>query len=95
MEPLKTQTGIELHTAYHKIHSLLTNRGLKHIPEILVNECPKVIKTFMTEVNDTFQLVPPHIHHINSTEQAIRTFREHVIAGLASTHKDFPLNLWC
>ena len=42
-----------------------------------------------------FQLVPPHIHCRNSAEQAIRTFKEHLMAGLSSTHKDFPLHLWC
>ena len=49
----------------------------------------------MWEVNETFQLVPPHIHQRNSAEQAIRTFKENFIAGLSSSHKDFPLHLWC
>ena len=49
----------------------------------------------MTEVNDKFQLVPPHIHCINSAERAIRNVKEHFIARLASTHKEFPLHLWC
>ena len=49
----------------------------------------------MRDVNEKFQLVLPHIHRRNSAEQAIRTFKEHLIAGLSSTHKDFPLHLWC
>ena len=49
----------------------------------------------MREVNKKLQLVPPHIHRINSAEQAIRTFKENFMAGISSTHKDFPLNLWC
>ena len=49
----------------------------------------------MRELNENFQLVPPHIHRRNSAEQAIWTFKEHFIAGLSSTHKDFPLYLWC
>ena len=28
-EPLKTRSGLDLKTAYQKLHSLLTNRGLK------------------------------------------------------------------
>ena len=59
------------------------------------NECTNVLKTFMGEVNEKFQLVPPHIHHINSAEQSIRAFKEHLIYGLASTHKEFPLHIWC
>ena len=49
----------------------------------------------MREVNEKFQLVPPYIHQRNSAEQAIRTFKEHFISGLSSTHKDFLLHLWC
>jgi hypothetical protein len=39
-------------------------------------------------------LVPPHNHHINATERAIATFKEHFIAGLATVHKNCPLQLW-
>ena len=49
----------------------------------------------MREVNEKFQLVLPHIHHINSAERAICFFKEHFIAGLSSTHKYFPLHIWC
>ena len=49
----------------------------------------------MRGVNQTFQLVPPHIHRRNSEERAIRKFKEHFIAILTSTHKDFPIHLWC
>ena len=93
-KPLKTRPGLYLTTAYQKQHSLLTNRGL--IPQlyILDNECPNVIKIFMREVNEKIKLVPPHIHRRNSVEQDIRTFKEHFISGLSSTHKDFPPHLW-
>ena len=94
-EPLKTQTGLELKTPYHKLHNLLTERGLKPSLHIMDNECPNVLKTFMREVNDKFQLVPPQIHRINSAERATRDFKENFISGLASTHKDFPLHLRC
>ena len=49
----------------------------------------------MREVNEKFQLVPPHIHCRNSAERAIWIFIEHFISGVASTHKDFPLHIWC
>ena len=65
-EPLKTHSGLELKTTYHKLHSLLTNRGLKPSIHILDNECPNVLKIFMKEVNEKFQLVPPHINDRNS-----------------------------
>ena len=52
-------------------------------------------KGFMREVNEKLQLFSPHIHRRNSSELYIRTFKEHFIAGLSSTHKEFLLHLWC
>ena len=49
----------------------------------------------MEEENENFQLVPPHLHRQNAAERAIQTFKNHFIAGIVSTHKDFPLHLWC
>ena len=46
-ELLKTLSGIDLMTAYHKIHIRLTNRGLKPSSHILDNECTNVLNTFM------------------------------------------------
>ena len=80
---------------YQKLHIPLTNRWLQPHLHIMDNECPHILQKFMREVNEKFQLVPPHIHRRNSAEWAIRTFKEHFIAGLSSTHKDFPLHLWC
>ena len=93
-EPLKIRSGLDLRTAYQKLHSLLTNIFLKPSLHILDNECPNVLKTCIREVNEKFQLVPPHIYCRNSAERSIRNFKEHFIVGLASNHKDFPLNIW-
>ena len=38
-----------------------------------------------------FQLVPPHNHRANLTEQAIQTFKNHFKAGLSSLHPDFSI----
>ena len=95
VELLNKWSGLDLKTAYHKLHSLLTNRGLKHSLHILDNECSNIFKTFIREVNEKFKLLPPHIHHRNLEEQAIWTFKYHFIARIAITHKDFPPYLWC
>lgn len=42
----------------------------------------------------SFQLTPPHMHQINAAERAIRTFKNHFVAGLCSTDPNFPLRLW-
>jgi hypothetical protein len=41
-----------------------------------------------------YQLVPPHCHRRNAAIRAIRTFKEHFVAGLASVDPDFALHLW-
>ena len=48
----------------------------------------------MTAEGIDYQLVPPNLHRRNAAEQAIRTFKNHFIAGLCSTDKDFPIHLW-
>ncbi len=35
-----------------------------------------------------------HVQRRNSSERAIRTFKDHFIAGLSGTDPDFPLHLW-
>jgi hypothetical protein len=39
-------------------------------------------------------LVPPHCHRRNAAERAIRTFKEHFVAGLSSVDPSFPMHLW-
>jgi hypothetical protein len=52
------------------------------------------LKSFFTTNDVEYRLVPPHRHRHNAAERAIHTFKEHVVAGLASVDPDFPLHLW-
>ena len=45
-EPLKTISGLDLTSAYQKLHSLLTNRGLRPHLHILDNECPNILNLY-------------------------------------------------
>jgi len=60
----------------------------------LDNECSNALKDYMTEQNIDYQLVPPTVHRRNSAERAIRTFKNHFVAGLCSVDRDFPMHLW-
>jgi hypothetical protein len=42
----------------------------------------------------SYQFVPPHCHCTNAAERAIRTFKEHFKAGLATVNPEFPAHLW-
>lgn len=41
-----------------------------------------------------YHLVPPHNHRRNAAERAIRTYKNHFLAGLASVHPDYPISQW-
>jgi len=94
-EPMKNRTDSEMLRAYGNIHSLLINRGLRPQLQRMDNEASKALKQHLHQTKIEFQLVPPHIHRQNVAERAIRTFKNHFIAGLCSTDPKFPMHLWC
>jgi hypothetical protein len=94
IEPLKSRNDASQLKAYERILQRIPNN---HKPKlhIMDNEASKAIKEFLVKVNHMeYQLVPPHTHRRNAAERAIRTFKNHFIAGLCSTNPDFPLQLW-
>ena len=48
----------------------------------------------LTEHKMDFELVPPHQYRRNAAERAIRTFKNHFLAGLATCDPDFPIRQW-
>ena len=61
---------------------------------ILDNECSTDIKNAIKNYNANFQLVPPHQHRRNAAEKAIKTVKNHLLSGLATCHKNFPITEW-
>jgi uncharacterized protein (DUF1684 family) len=84
--PLKDRKGPTTKQAYEQLHGLLIQKGYQ----------PKSIalKEFMSDEGIKFQLTPPGMHCRNAAEQAICTFKNHFITGLAMTGKKFPMKLW-
>jgi hypothetical protein len=71
------------------------HRGRALLMHWMDNEVSAGLKSLLTkEFGLAYQLVPPHIHRRNAVEQAIRTFKNHFIAGLCSADNDFPIRLW-
>jgi hypothetical protein len=58
------------------------------------NEASSALKKYFTEKEMSYQLVPPHCHRTNAAKRAIRTFKEHFKAGLATINTDLPAHLW-
>jgi hypothetical protein len=59
------------------------------------NEASAAVTSFLKQNNIAYPLVPPHIHRRNAAERAIRTFKSHFLAGLATTNDHFQTHLWC
>jgi hypothetical protein len=93
-EPMKNRTAKSILAAYKSVHAKLCAAGLRPKLQRLDNECSQVLKDFMHEEEVDFQLVTPGSHRRNAAERAIRTFKNHFVAGLCSVDKDFPLHLW-
>jgi hypothetical protein len=94
-QPIKYRTAPELLEAFQIMEQVLLTRGLKPKLMKLDSEASKLLKTYLHQQDTTFQLVfPPYSHRQNSTERAIRSFKDHLIAGLCTTDKSFPMHLW-
>ena len=92
--PLKNRRAESILQAYKMGHAQLCATGCKPKLQCLDNEASRALQEFLTNENVDFQLVPPHLHHRNAAERAIRTFKNHFIAGLCSMDRDFPIHLW-
>jgi hypothetical protein len=93
-QPIKDRTAPELFKAFQVMEQELVARGLKPKLTKLDNEASKLLKMYLHQKDITFQLVQPYSHRQNSAERAIRSFKDHLIAGLCSTDKSFPMHLW-
>jgi hypothetical protein len=93
-QPIKDRTAPELLRAFQVMEQELVARGLNPKLKKLDNDASKLLKTYLHQQNITFQLVPPYSHRRNSAGRAIRSFKDHLIAGLCSPDKSFPMHLW-
>jgi hypothetical protein len=93
-QPIKDRTAPELLKAFQMMEQELVARGLTPKLMKLDNEASKLLKTNLHRQDITFQLVPPYSHRRNSAERAIRSFKDHFIAGLCTTDKSFSMHLW-
>jgi hypothetical protein len=91
---MKSRSASEWVKAYDSIHQELTVKGFKPKLKTLDNEASTALKNFFIANNIAYQLVPPHCHRRNAAERAIRTFKEHFVAGLSSVDPSFPMHLW-
>jgi hypothetical protein len=80
---MKSLSAWECVKEYDTIHQELTVKGFKPKLQTLDNEASTALKNFFTVNDIAYQLVPRHCHRRNAAERAIRTLKEHFVAGIS------------
>ena len=93
-EPMKNRTSGEMIRAYQVLIDQLNAAGIFPTEHILDNEKSAKFLEAIKKNKMTYQLVPPHNYQRNQAEKSIQIFKDHFIAILCGTAKDFPLHLW-
>ena len=92
--PLKNRQAKTLTNAWTQLHDAISRSGHTMKKFVLDNEISGELKAALTKYKYKFQLTPPNIHRINAAERAIRTYKNHLLSGLATCHPDFPIAEW-
>lgn len=93
-EALKNRQAKTLVDAWERLHQKLTVHGHVTTNFVLDNECSAELKAAMKKHKKQYELTPPNMHRRNAAERAIRTFKNHLMAGFATCDKDFPVAEW-
>jgi hypothetical protein len=91
---LKNQTAAEIKRGWISMHEPLMRGGNQPKMYILDNEASADLKKGLKKYGLDYQLVPPHVHQRNAAERAMRTFKSHLLAVLATCDPDFPVAEW-
>jgi hypothetical protein len=94
VEGITSRGKTELLRAYTTLLQRLVNAGLRPQIQRMDNEVSNVFKEFLQAQHITLELTPAHVHRRNAAERAIRTWKNHFLAGLASLNPRFPMRFW-
>jgi hypothetical protein len=87
-------TNASMEQAFPKVISILKSGGYHPALNVMDNECSAAVEKYIRSKAVNIQLVPPLNHQANAAEHAIATFKEHIIAALATVDMLCPLQLW-
>ena len=79
---------------YQKCYTKLEQRGIKPKINVMDNETSMAVKKWLTSNNISYQLATVDNHRTNVAERCIETAKHHIIAGLATTDAEFPIQQW-
>jgi hypothetical protein len=91
-EIVKDHTSASYIVAYNRGLEAMAKDGIYPTHEVMDNVLSKEIADNLANRHIKIHLVPVDDHRTNKAERAIRTFKDHWIANLASVSKSFPLS---
>jgi len=94
VEAIASRAAGDITSAFERGMSVFADGDDKPDIERLDNECSDMFRVLCKALQIVIEKAPPGQHRTNAAERAIRTWKNHFIAVLCTTHKDFPLQLW-
>ena len=93
-EPIKNRQSATIRDAFLKAHKVL--KAIDSDPKVYImdNRCSSDLKEAMKKYEIDLQLAPNHMQIQNTAERAIRTWKNHFIAGFSTTYPDLPIREW-
>jgi hypothetical protein len=92
--PIDGMDDITIFEAYKRNFEMLEAKGFKVELNVMDNQATKHIIKYLTDHKCKVQLVEPGNKRLNAAERAIQTWKDALIAAIATTDSDFPLQLW-
>ena len=93
-ETLRSRSSKEITSAFERAVKFFGDRGIRHQRARMDNEVSSFFKETVRAMGIQLELVPPDNHRTNPAERDIRTLKNHLVATLATTDPDFPINEW-
>jgi len=95
-EPIKSRQGSDITQGYKVATIFFANKPAPFKPTYarLDNETSDELETYLRSQGLEIQYVEPGCHRALRAERAIRTWKNHFTAIIATTDKDFPLHQW-
>jgi hypothetical protein len=94
MQPLKSRKKEDMVAAYESTDKHFTLHGHRPKYQRLDNETSTLLTNWFKQKERTFEYCDKFNHRRNLAERAIRDAKNHIIATLATAHKDCPRTLW-
>ena len=94
LEALPNRSAAAVAQAYRAGHQWFAHLRVTTTYLQMDNEASPELRAFCEHACINLQFCPPNNHRANKAERCIRTIKNHIIALLAATDPDFPLDAW-